>query len=445
MGVVWALAPPGAAQTPSDPRQGEQWATAPGALLHLPGAWELSQGAGAVVAVIDSGTRLNHEDLARNAWVNFKEVPGNGVDDDANGYVDDVHGVDLTTKARTQDLSDGHGHGTHVAGIIAASANRKGVVGVAPQAKIMTVKVLDARGAGTTGAVAEGVRYAAANGARIINLSLGGDTRDPRLRDAIDAASAANVLVVCSAGNDGRNVDSQPSFPVSYPAPNLIGVAATTPADGRRLGSFSNFGRLTIGLAAPGEGVLSTSNSGAYEQKTGTSMAAPMAAGVAALMVAARPDISAPELRALLLQNAGRSSLPVGAGYLDALGSVLAVARAVSIKLGQPPLVRILVAQTSGRGRRAETAAQVAVLGATDAIRGYRVSLNGRRVAALRSGKLPFTVRLRGKRGRTLTVEALDASGGAIAKASRRVATLKRGKGGVGTGGGVGSGRVWIE
>ena len=116
--------------------------------------------------MIDSGTRLDHPDLAPNIWVNFREVPGNGVDDDGNGYVDDVHGVDLTTTRAAQDLSDGNGHGTHVAGIIAAAANGRGVVGVAFRARIMTVKVLAADGAGTTSAVAEGIRYAAANGAR---------------------------------------------------------------------------------------------------------------------------------------------------------------------------------------------------------------------------------------------------------------------------------------
>ena len=135
-------APPAAAQAPSDQRMGEQWAIAPGSVLHLPAAWALSQGAGVVVAVIDSGTRLEHPDLAPNVWVNFREVPGNGVDDDGNGYVDDVHGVDLTTTAPAQDLSDGNGHGTHVAGIIAAAANGRGVVGVAFRARIMTVKAL---------------------------------------------------------------------------------------------------------------------------------------------------------------------------------------------------------------------------------------------------------------------------------------------------------------
>ena len=357
-----ALTPVAAAQTPSDARQGEQWAVAPGTVFDLPGAWELSRGAGVVVAIVDSGTRLDHPDLARNAWTNFREVPGNGKDDDGNGYVDDVHGIDLTTRRRKQDLRDGNGHGTHVAGIIAAAANGRGVVGVAPQARIMTVKVLDARGAGNTAAVAEGIRYAAANGARIVNMSLGGPTRDPRLIEAIKAAAAANVLVVCSAGNDSRNIDRRPSYPVSVPAPNMIGVAATAPDEGRRLGDFSNFGRLTVPLAAPGAEVLSTANDGGYEYKSGTSMAAPHATGVAALMAAVRPEASAAELRAMMLQAAGRSSLPVGAGYLDALSSVLGALKGSTYRLGQPPLVRILVATVAGRGRNASTTAQVAVL-----------------------------------------------------------------------------------
>ena len=236
-----------------DALQGEQWAVAPSSVLNLPGAWQLSQGAGVTVAVVDSGTKLDHPDLAPNAWTNFGEVPGNGADDDQNGLADDVHGVDLTTMAAQQDLSDGDGHGTHVAGIIAAAANGRGVVGVAPKAKIMTVRVLDANGAGLTGAVADGIRYAAANGARIINLSLQSAVPDARVNAAITAAAAANALVVVAAGNDGRDIDSQPVYPASVPAPNLIGVAATAPDDGRHIASFSNFGRLTVQLAAPGD------------------------------------------------------------------------------------------------------------------------------------------------------------------------------------------------
>ena len=440
--VLGAFAPHALAQAPHDARQGEQWAVADGVVLNLPRAWELSQGAGVVVAVVDSGARLEHPDLAPNIWVNFDEVPGNGVDDDANGYIDDVHGVDLTTSARSrQDLSDGNGHGTHVAGIIAGAANGRGVVGVAFRSRLMIVKVLDARGAGTTGGVAEGIRYAAANGARIINLSLGGPTRDPRMVEAVKAAEDANVLLVCSAGNLGNNVDDVPSYPVSLAARNLVGVAATEPQNGRNLGSFSNFGRNTIGLAAPGVDVLSSANDGGYELKSGTSMAAPHAAGVAALMAAMRPDMSASELRAQLLQNAGRSSLPVGGGYLDALSSVVSAGTASTYRLGQPPLVRVLAAERKGK----QIVVQVAALGDTRGVVRYRLSLNKRRVAEVRKSSSPFTVRLRGRSGRKLRVDALDSGGAVIASGSRAVRGVRKGKRGVRRGTGVGTGTVTIQ
>ena len=429
---------PAAAQAPSDQRMKEQWAIAPGSVLNLPRAWATSQGAGVVVAVLDSGTRLEHPDLAPNAWVNFGEVPGNGADDDGNGYVDDVHGVDLTTGAAAQDLSDGNGHGTHVAGIIAAAANGRGVVGVAFRARIMTIKVLAADGSGNTAAVAEGIRYAAANGARVVNLSLGGAQPDARVKDAIAAAAAADVLVVCSAGNSARDIDVTPSYPVSFAAPNLIGVAATTPDAGKRLGDFSNYGRTTVGLAAPGESVLSTTNDGGYGLKSGTSMAAPHVSGVAALMVAAAPNLSVGELRAQLLEHASRSTLPVGSGYLDALGSVRGVTGATNATLGQPPRLRVLAARTAGRGRRAQTVVQFGVSGSVQAIRRYRVRLRGRRPVALAAGRSILTLRLRGRPGRRVTVQALGDRGARLATARARVKRVRPGKLDVTSGSGVG-------
>jgi subtilisin family serine protease len=436
--VVTALAVPASAtgQVPSEQRQDEQWAVRPGAVLRLPDAWRVSQGAGVVVAVIDSGTRLDHPDLAPNAWVNFGELPGNGVDDDRNGYVDDVHGVDLTTASSVQDLSDGNGHGTHVAGIIAGASNGRGIVGVAFRARIMTVKVLTASGGGKTSAVAEGIRYAAANGARVINLSLGGDTPDERVREAIAAAAAANVLVICSAGNSGRNIDAQPSYPVSFAAPNLIGVAATAPDLGRRIAGFSNFGRTTVALAAPGEEVLSTTNDGGYGYKSGTSMAAPHVAGVAALMAAVAPGLSATELRAQLLQNAVSASIEVGSGYLDALGSVRGVG-GTGITLGQPPRLRVLQARRSGR---AQTLVRFAVRGATDRVRRYRVLLDGRRAGELAAGPKVLVMRKRGVGARRAKVIALDAAGKPLASATARVKAVRRGKRDIDSGSGVGVG-----
>ena len=190
-----------------------------------------------------------------------------------------------------------------MSGTIAAAANQGGVVGVAYRARLMTVKVLDDRGSGNTRTVAEGIRYAAANGARIINLSVDSPDDDPRVRAAVKAAAAADVLIVCSAGNGGTDLDRTRLYPVSIAAPNLIGVAATGQADQYALESFSNYGRLTVPVAAPGAEVVSTSRTGGYESKSGTSMAAPHVTGVAALMAAAAPQLTAPELRALLIET----------------------------------------------------------------------------------------------------------------------------------------------
>ena len=293
-----------------------------------------------------------------------------------------------------QDLSDGLGHGTHVAGIVAAAANGAGVVGVAPQAKLMIVKVLTADGSGTTGAVAEGIRYAAANGARVINLSLAGNANDPRLAEAVQAAGAANALVVASAGNDGRDIDQQPAYPAALPEPNLLAVASTDPDDGRGISEFSNFGRLTVQVAAPGAQILSSANTGGWALKSGTSMAAPMVAGVAALAVSANPQINAADLRGLLMQNAARSRLPVAAGYVDALHTVLAASSAAGFAT-QAPTLKILTATRKGR----RTHIQAAALGSTAAIKTYRITLDGTPPPRLAARRSPFVVDLRPQRG----------------------------------------------
>jgi subtilisin family serine protease len=436
LGRLWPAAPVSRAVARAEPDalQAEQWAFAPTSVLDVPGAWELTQGAGVTVAVLDTGTKLDHPDLAPNVWTNFGEVPGNGLDDDHNGFIDDVHGVDLTTTAAQQRLDDDNGHGTHVAGIVAATANRTGVVGVAPRARIMTVKVMDANEVGTTGGVSDGIRYAAANGARIINLSLEADADDPRLGEAIAAAGAAGVLVVAAAGNDGRDIDARPAYPAAIPAPNLLAVAATTPQEGRDIASFSNYGALAVQLAAPGDQILSTAPIGGYQLLSGTSMAAPMVSGVAALMASANPRLDAVQLRALLLQNATRSQLPVAAGYVDALRSVLAAGSAVGYDAAQPAQLKVL--QATAKGTR--TVVQAAVLGSRVAIKRYTVTLDRVRVASLTPRSSPFTVAV-GRRGRRVRVHALDASGRVLASAGRPVRTLLSGKRGAKSGSGVGT------
>jgi subtilisin family serine protease len=311
---------------PDDRRQARQWALSRGATLGIPAAWSLSQGTGVVVAVIDTGTRADHPDLAPNLWVNPGEIAGNGIDDDGDGHVDDVHGVNLTTEGAPQDIGDRNGHGTLVAGVLAAAADGRGIVGVAYRSRLMTVKVLDQAATGAMAAVAEGIRYAVEHGARIVNLSLGSNELDMNLRSAIEEAGAAEVLVVCSAGNMRRNVDAAPSYPVSLPEPNVLGVGATVAADGgRTLASFSNWGPAAVPVAAPGDRILTTSRDGRYAYSWGTSLAAPHVAGVAALVASINPGISAVALRAALVDHATQGSAPGRPRYVDASASVRSV------------------------------------------------------------------------------------------------------------------------
>jgi subtilisin family serine protease len=324
--LVLLVPPVASARLPHDRRQPRQWALSRDAALDVPGAWGLSQGAGVVVAVIDTGTSADHPDLTPDLWVNPGEIERNGIDDDEDGHVDDVHGVNLTTEGAPQDITDRNGHGTLIAGVLAAAADGRGIVGVAYRARLMTVKVLDAEATGRTTAVAQGIRYAVQHGARVLNLSLGTDDVDADVRSAIEEAGAAEVLVVCSAGNMHRNVDAVPSYPVSLPEPNVLGVGATAAADGgRTLAPFSNWGPTAVPVAAPGDRILTTSRDGRYAYAWGTSLAAPHVAGVAALVVSIRPGISAVALRAALVDAAAQGSVPGLPRDVDAAASVRSV------------------------------------------------------------------------------------------------------------------------
>ena len=225
---------------------------------------------------------------------------------------------------------------------------------------------------------------------------------------AVKAAGEANALVVASAGNDGRDIASHPNYPAAIPARNLVAVAATDPASGRGISNFSNYGRLAVQVAAPGADILSTGHDGGWEVKSGTSMAAPMVSGVAALAASVNPRISAVDLRAVLMQNATRSRLPVAAGYVDALRSVLAASHAAGYDTTQPPRLQILTATRKGK----RTKIQAAVLGSTAAIRRYRITLGGKTVQ-LKGHPASFTVNLR-RRGPRVKIAALDASGRVI-------------------------------
>jgi subtilisin family serine protease len=306
----------------TDPRTAEQWPLQGDAPMGIDSAWRQTTGADVTVAIVDSGIDLGHPDLAPNLWTNPGEIPGNGIDDDANGYVDDVHGFDFVDGDGTPQ--DANGHGTHVAGIVGArGGNGIGVAGVAWRARLMAVRVLDGQARGTTAAVAQGIRYAVDNGARIVNLSLAGPTSTPDLEEAVRYAGAHGVLVVAAAGNDGRDLAASPTFPAGYGEDNVLGVAATA-RDGE-LSGVSDYGP-GADLAAPGEEILSTALGGGYEWRTGTSMAAPEVAGALVLLAAARADLDGAGLRAALLAGVRRGTgLPVETGALDAGAALKAV------------------------------------------------------------------------------------------------------------------------
>ncbi len=263
-------------------------------------AWNISTGsASVVVAVTDTGVDWDHPDLADNIWVNSGEINGNGVDDDHNGYTDDIIGWDFASG--DNNPNDDDGHGSHVAGVIGASGdNGQGVVGVNWDVSIMPVRIMGPYGASTT-ACMRGIQYAVDNGAQVINASWGGPGSSNAIYDAISYANDHGVLFVTASGNEGRNSDSMSNYPNNYNLPNIVSVTATNVND--RMPSFSNYGSSTVDLAAPGEGIYSTYRNGGYAWEDGTSMASPFVAGAAALALSVDPGLSVSELKSLLMDT----------------------------------------------------------------------------------------------------------------------------------------------
>ena len=282
--------------------------------ISAPSAWDLSTGSPTVVvADIDTGMLYTHQDLAANTWVNPGEIPGNGVDDDGNGFVDDVYGWDFFYND-SDPIDDAGGHGTHTAGTIGAVGNNAfGVVGVNWNVKIMPIKIYSPNGNDSTSSMlVNAYNYIRMMKNRGVNIRATNNSYgdcgeacgyDQATKDALDAMGDAGILNVFAAGNSGRNIDTAPFYPASYTSPSIIAVAASDSADAKA--GFSCFGPISVDIAAPGVNVWSTINASnsATGIKSGTSMATPHVTGAAALLSAYRPDLSAASLKASLMNN----------------------------------------------------------------------------------------------------------------------------------------------
>ncbi len=280
-------------------------------LVKAPEVWAQGYtGEGVVVAVVDTGVDYNHDDLKNNIWTNANEIAGNGIDDDGNGYIDDNYGWNFSEK--NNNTLDNNGHGTHVSGTIAGENNDYGVTGIAYNAKIMPVKVLNDSGSGSYSSISKGIRYAVDNGANVINLSLGGGSSNRSLESAINYASSKGVIVVMAAGNDG---DSLPDYPARYAQKSGIAVGAVD--RNNNMPDFSNrSGTNEISyVTAPGVKVYSSVPNNQYATYSGTSMATPHVAGVVALMLSANSSLTDAQVRQIVTESAGNSTQTTNSSF----------------------------------------------------------------------------------------------------------------------------------
>ncbi len=321
--------------------------------IHVQEAWDqmipLSQNPNPiVVAVIDTGVDYTHPVFtAANAiWTNTEEIANNGIDDDHNGYIDDVHGWNF--HANTNDPMDDDNHGTHVAGIVFGISQALTDTSAA-RVKIMPLKFLGADGSGTTSSAIAAINYAVNNGARVINNSWGGEAYSQALHDAITAAYNEGVFVTAAAGNYSSNNDSKPLYPATYPVPGLMSVAASNDFD--NLASFSNYGVSTVHVGSPGVAIYSTIPNNSYRYMNGTSMASPLVAGIAAMMFREAPQLTGYQIKALLVGSGEvKSNLATklsSSARIDVYDAIMAAKNETNTAAYQPSYV---AANATGRG-----------------------------------------------------------------------------------------------
>ncbi len=324
--------------TPDDDRFSEQWALHNtgqnggrfGSDIDASGAWTTTTGStSTVIAVVDSGIDFTHPDLANNRW--FNSAPGS---------TGDLHGWDFV--ANSPEIKDEQGHGTAIAGIIAAEGNNGlGISGVMWRASLMSLRVLDNTGTGDIGNAVEAIDYAVTHGAQVINLSWGTTGESVALKDALERASRRNVVVVCSAGNGARDLDASPYYPASFALPNLISVAATDNVD--QLASWSNWGQ-SVSVAAPGTNIFTTQMGGGYWNVTGTSAAAPIVTGIAGLLKTFQPAANTRLVTRAISQGARQAASLTGkvssGGVVNAAGALARMQGSPNRSLPLPPFER---------------------------------------------------------------------------------------------------------
>ena len=264
-------------------------------------AWKLTKGKkGIKIAVIDTGVDYNHSDLRRNIWTNDRELNGKpGVDDDGNGYIDDIHGYDFANS--DGDPMDGNGHGTHCAGTIAAEHNKIGISGVMANVDIVAIKFLTDAGAGDTAAAIQAIDYATKLNVDVMNNSWGGPGKSEALKEAIQRASEAGIIFIAAAGNSESDNNSTQHYPSNYKVNNVIGVAAYNYND--ELASFSSYGSKTVHVVGPGKNILSTIPNNSYSVLSGTSMASPHIAGVVGLYISYHGRLPVLDIRDRLIKS----------------------------------------------------------------------------------------------------------------------------------------------
>jgi len=274
--------------------------------IDAPEAWEIQNTASSIIiGILDTGIRSTHVDIAQSMWINQSEIQNDDKDNDENGIIDDIHG--LNTITNTGNTLDDNNHGTHIAGIVAATGNNhEGIVGVTWHAQLMSLKCLSASGFGATSDIVSAIDYAIANGVQILSATWESSTYSQAMYDAFRRAHDAEVLVVVAAGNSQKNNDIQPSYPANFELENKISVGSSNRED--LVSSFSNYGQTQVDIFAPGSAILSTIkyDDEAHQHMSGTSMATAHVVGAAALLMERFPDDDVQTTIARLLDGADR-------------------------------------------------------------------------------------------------------------------------------------------